>query len=171
MLSSANPGDGALQAQAEAGVRHAAVAAQVEIPLERFLGQIVFAQALDEQFVTGDALAAADDFAVAFGSEHVEAQRQLGPLGVGLHVERFHRGGVAVNHHGLVELLREDGFFVAAEIVAPLRGIAVLLQDLDGFVVGDARKGRRDCFELRDIAFERFEFARAIFHHRLHDVR
>ena len=75
-----------------------------------------------------------------------------------------------MNHHRAVVLLRKNGFFVAAEIVAPLRGIAALLQDFDGFVVGDARKGRLDGFELGDVALERFEFARAIAHHRLHDV-
>ncbi len=51
VLSTANPRHRAFQAQAEAGVRHAAIAAQVEIPLERFFGQVVFAQALNEQVV------------------------------------------------------------------------------------------------------------------------
>ncbi len=45
VLGSANPGDGAFQAQAEARVRHAAVAPQVEIPLERFLREVVLAHA------------------------------------------------------------------------------------------------------------------------------
>ncbi len=170
VLGSANPGDGAFQTQAEAGVRHAAVAAQVEIPLEGFLGQIVFAQPLDQQVVARNALAAADDFAVALRRQHVEAQRQLGPHRVGLHVERFDRGGIAMNHDRAVELVRENGLFVAAEIVAPLRGIAVLLQNLDGLIVGEARKRRLHGFELGDVAPKRFEFAAALADHRLHDV-
>ena len=75
-----------------------------------------------------------------------------------------------MNHHRAVELARENGFFVAAEIVAPLRRVAALLQNRDGLVVGDARKGRQHGFELGDIAPERFEFAAALAHHRLHDV-
>src|SRR5271167_370290 len=46
VFGSTNPRDGALQAEPKAGVRHAAVAAQVEIPLERFFGQVVLAQTL-----------------------------------------------------------------------------------------------------------------------------
>src|SRR5208282_2230017 len=45
VFGSTDPCDGALEAEAKAGVRDAAVAAQVEIPLEGFLGQIVFTQA------------------------------------------------------------------------------------------------------------------------------
>ena len=74
-----------------------------------------------------------------------------------------------MDHHGLVEFFGDDGFFVAAEIVAPFRGIAGFLQDFDGVVVADARERRRDFFELRDVAFEHSEFAGAIFHDRLHD--
>ena len=67
-----------------------------------------------------------------------------------------------MNHHRAVELVGEDGLLVAAEIVAPFRRIAVLLQNVDGFVVGDAREWRLDGFELGDVALERFEFAAAI---------
>src|SRR5580704_6496877 len=169
VLSPANPCDGALEAQAETGMRHASVAAQIEIPLKRFLGQIVLAEALEERFVTGEALAATNDFAVAFGCDHVEAERKFGALGVGGHVKSLHRGGIAVDHDGLVKFLRDDGFFVAAEIVAPFGGIAGLLQDLDGIVVADARKGRRDFFEFGDVAFEHGKFARAIFYDGLYD--
>ena len=118
VLGAANPGDGALQAHAEAGVGDAAVTAQVEIPLETFLGQFVFAQALHQQIVVVDALAAADDFPVAFGGEHVEGEREVGALGVGLHVEGFDRRGIAVDHHRAIEFVGDDGFFVAADVVA-----------------------------------------------------
>src|SRR3984957_1418535 len=168
VLSPANPSDRALEAKAEAGMRHAAVAAQVQIPLKGFLGQIVLAEALDEGFITREALAAADNLAVAFRGDHVETQRKLGPLGVGGHVKRFHRCRVAVDYHGLVEFFRNDRFFIATEIVAPLRWVAGLLQYSDGIVVADAREGRLDFFELRDVAFEHGKFARAIFYDRLY---
>ena len=63
----------ALDAHAEAGVRHGAVAAQVEVPVEGFLGQLVLLDALEQQVVVGHALAAADDLAVALGGEDVDA--------------------------------------------------------------------------------------------------
>ena len=50
MIQSSDPGDGALDAHAEAGVGNAAVAAQVEIPLEGFLGQVVVLDARVQQF-------------------------------------------------------------------------------------------------------------------------
>ena len=40
----------------------------------------MFGQALQEQSQIVNALAAADDFAVAFGSDNIHAQRQFGPL-------------------------------------------------------------------------------------------
>jgi len=43
-------------------VGNAAVAAQVEIPLERLFWKVMLAQPLQEQVVIVDALAAADDF-------------------------------------------------------------------------------------------------------------
>ena len=74
----------------KAGVRNAAVAAQVEIPLKRFLGQVVLPDAPQENVVARLALAAADDFAVAFGRDHVEAERELGARGIPGHVKGLH---------------------------------------------------------------------------------
>src|SRR5258708_16835029 len=48
VLGAANPGDSALKAHSEAGVGNTAVAAQVEIPLERFFGQVVLMKAFQE---------------------------------------------------------------------------------------------------------------------------
>ena len=48
-----------------------AVAAQVEVPLEGLLRQLVLLDALQQQVVVVEALAAADDLAVALGREHV----------------------------------------------------------------------------------------------------
>src|SRR5688500_8659505 len=65
----ADPGDGAFEADAEAGMRDGTVAADVQVPLEGFLRQAVARDALFEQLQVVDALAAADDLAVAFGRE------------------------------------------------------------------------------------------------------
>src|SRR6202521_4697568 len=169
VLRPANPGYRAFKAQAKTRVRHTAIAPQVQIPLEGFLGQVVFAQALDQQIVIVDALATADDFSVAFGSDHVEGEGEVGALGVGLHVERLDRCGIAMDEHGAVEFVGDESLFVAANIFAELRGIAMLLQDADGFFVGDAGKGRIDVFEFFRVALERFEFARFVFQDGLHD--
>ena len=81
----------ALDAHAEAAVRDGAEAAQVEVPLERLLRQAVLLDPLQQQVVVGDALAAADDLAVALRREHVDAERDLRTLRIRLHVERLHR--------------------------------------------------------------------------------
>src|SRR5229473_2011838 len=97
VFGAANPGDGTLKAHPEAGVRNAAEAAQIEVPLEGFFGQVVLVQALQEQIVIVNALAAADDFAVAFRSDHVESEGEFWALGVRLHVESFDRRGVVMD--------------------------------------------------------------------------
>ena len=45
----------------------------------------------EQQVVVVDALAAADDLAVALGREHVEAEHHVRVLGIGLHVEGLER--------------------------------------------------------------------------------
>src|SRR5215475_67470 len=142
VLGAANPGDRAFEAEPEAGMRHAAVAAQIEIPLKRVFWKIVLAEALDEQIVIMNALAAADDFAITFGRQHVESKGQLGPLWVRLHVESFEGCGVAMNNHRAVERAGDDGFFVAPEVVAEFGGIAIFIENRDGFLVTNAREGR-----------------------------
>src|SRR2546430_12672398 len=54
-------------------------------------------RSLQEQIVIVDALAAADDFAVTFRSDHVEGEGKLGALGVRLHVKGFDRSRVVVD--------------------------------------------------------------------------
>ena len=76
VVEAADPGHDALDAHAEAGVRDAAEAAQVEVPLERFVRQLVLLDALQQQVVVVEALAAADDLAVAFGREDVDRERR-----------------------------------------------------------------------------------------------
>src|SRR5580704_9647796 len=94
MLQAADPGYGSLDAHAEARVRNAAVFAEVKIPLESFFGQIVLVNTLQEQIVRGHALRTADDFAVTFGRQHVNAKSKLRTLGIRFHVKRLYAGGI-----------------------------------------------------------------------------
>ena len=82
-----------------------AVAAQVEVPLERLLRQLVLLDALQQQVEVVQALAAADDLAVALGRQHVDAQRAIGLVRIRLHVERLHRRRVVRDADRPVELL------------------------------------------------------------------
>jgi hypothetical protein len=65
------------------------------------------------------ALAAADHLAVALGREHVHVQREPRIGGIALEVEGLQVDRVAVDDHRAIEALRDDGLFVAAEVVAP----------------------------------------------------
>src|SRR5689334_13677703 len=76
VLGAANPGDRSSEAQPEAGMRHTAIAAQIEIPLERFFREVLFVQALHQQVVVVNAPTSADDLAIAFGRKHVKSERE-----------------------------------------------------------------------------------------------
>ena len=158
MLEAADPADAALDAHAESAVRHGAEAAQVEIPLERFLRQVVFLDALQQQIEIVEALAAADDLAVAFRREHVDAQRLVRLVRIRLHVERLDRGGVVRHAHRAIELFRQHGLVGAAEIAADLEGQALVEQDLRRLVVMQPRERRLHRFELRGVALEHLQF-------------
>ena len=69
-----------------------AVFSQVDVPLIGFGRKLVFLDPLFEKVEVMDALAAADDFAVAFGGEKIDAQGQVRPFGVRLHVEGLDLG-------------------------------------------------------------------------------
>ena len=103
MVELADPGHGALQAHAEAGVRHAAVLAQIQVPLEGVFRQFVLVDALQQFGVVAHALRSADDFAVALRGQHVHAQGLRQVVGVGLHVKGLHRRRITMNHHGAVK--------------------------------------------------------------------
>ncbi len=126
------------------------------------LRQLMFFDAPQQQFGIVDSLAAADDLAIAFGREHIHAQRDFRPIRIGRHVERLDRGRETIHHDGPVELLRQDGFVGAAEIAAPLNFGAVLLQILHRVVIAHAREGRLHRFELRDIAFQNLQLFAAL---------
>lgn len=68
MFEAADPGDDAFEAVSEAAVWYGAVATEVQVPLEGIQREIVVFDSLEEGFVVVFALAAADDFAVAFWS-------------------------------------------------------------------------------------------------------
>src|SRR5665213_2188489 len=104
MVEAADPRHHALNAHAEARMRHAAIAAQVEIPLERVERQALLLNAALEQLVTGHALRSADHFAVSLGRQHIHAESKRGIVGVGLHVKRFDGGWIAMHHYGAIEL-------------------------------------------------------------------
>ena len=58
MLQAAHPGDESLDAHPEAGVRNAAVFAQVQIPLESFTRELVLFQTFQQEVEIVDTLAA-----------------------------------------------------------------------------------------------------------------
>src|SRR5688572_9234782 len=155
MRQLADPGDGAFEADAEAGVRDGAVAADVQVPLEGFLRQAVVLDALFQEREVVDALTAADDLAVAFGGEHVVVQDARRVLGVGLHVEGLDLDRVVVDEDRLVVLLGEERLVVGAEIV-PFLDVAAEFAALgDRFGVGDAREAAfGDLLERRDVALQ-----------------
>src|SRR5215207_9213498 len=72
-----HPGHEALDSHAEAAVRKGAVLPHVEVPLERLDWQVVLVDSREQQVVVVDPLAAADDLAVAFGGQQVEAEHNL----------------------------------------------------------------------------------------------
>src|SRR5579859_3612224 len=175
VLEAADPGDGALNAHAEASMRDAAELAQIEIPFESFFGQAVLVNALQQQFVRRHALRAADDFSVAFGGQHINAERELRPLGVGLHVKSLHLCRITMHHHRLVKLRRQVSFIGGAEITAPFElgfqgafGMA-FLQILNRVVIADAREGWDDFLQLGNITADRLQVGAPPLQAALHD--
>src|ERR1700761_8420148 len=104
VIQSADPSHSALDTHAEAAVRDAAVLAQVEVPLEGSEGKVVVFDALLQKIIAVDTLRAADDLAVTFRREHVNAESLRRVRGIGLHVEGLDGRGVAVDHHWAIEL-------------------------------------------------------------------
>ena len=99
-------------------MRHRAEAAQVEVPLEGLLRQVVLADAGQQQVQVVFPLGAAHDLAVAFGREQVHPLDVVGVLRVALHVEGLDGRGPAVDHHRPVEQAREHRLVRAAEVLA-----------------------------------------------------
>ena len=169
MLQPAQPRHDALDAHAEARMRHAPVPPQVEVPLECFLRQLVLANPFEQQCVVVQTLSAADDLPVALRGEHVDRQRQLRPLGVRLHVEGLDRGGKALHGDRTVEVSGQSGLVRAAEILAPLERKAAGLENLDRLVVGDAGERRAHPLERGRVPFEYLQLAGPPLEHPLDD--
>ena len=77
VVEPADPGDAALDAHPEARVWHGAVAAEVDVPVEDAGWQAMGANLLFEDHRIVLALPAADDLAVALGSQHVDRWDRL----------------------------------------------------------------------------------------------
>ena len=75
-----------------------------------------------------------------------------------------------MDDYGLGKFLAEQRLVRRAEVSAPLEWAALALQNLDGLVVGDAREGRLDGFQLGEIAAQDFEFAAALGEDALDDI-
>ncbi len=152
-----------------------------KIPLEGFFGQIFLADSCQQSFVAAHALRAAADFAVAFGGEQVHRLADFGTTRPRFHVKGFDRAWVAVDKNGLVELLGDGGLVRSAEVHAPLEGeqcfllrvgflLAEFVDHLRRVVVGDAREGGFDIFQLGDVAPEEFQLRGAVADDALGDV-
>src|SRR4029453_6340946 len=148
MLDPANPADHAFDPHPEAAMRHAAEAAEVEVPLEGFLGKLVLLDTRHQQIVVVDTLAAADDFTVAFGCEHVDAECDLRTLRVRLHIERLNCRRISMHRDRSIETLRDRGFIGCAEVTAPLEWQSLLLDELCRIIVREARERWLHVLEL-----------------------
>jgi len=136
-------------------VRDRAEAAQVEVPLELLLGELVLGDLREELVEVLLALAAPDDLPHALRRDHVDAQDLAGVLRILLHVEGLHVLGVAGDHHRLVVHLREDRLVGSPEVVPGHElGVRVLQEDPRRLLVGDAREAPDDALELREVALE-----------------
>ena len=84
VVQAAEPGHQALDAHPEAAVGHAAVAPQVQVPLQGLLGQVMLLNAGQQGVQVVDALGAPDNLAIALRGQHIHAEGQaLGSSGSG----------------------------------------------------------------------------------------
>ena len=152
------PSDDALDAHAEAAVRHRAVPAEIEVPLERLPRQLVLLDALHQQVVVVEPLAAADDLAVAFRREHVDAQRLVGLLRIGLHVERLRSprdsGARATGRSNCSESTVSS---VPPKSPPSWKGRPFSTRIFAASSYADARERRLHRFELRRVALEHLQ--------------
>src|SRR4051794_38351942 len=119
MFDAAHPGGAALDSHSIAGVRDAAEAAEVEIPFEGFARKIVCFQLFFKVFKRGRAFAAADDLAVAFGSEEVDPKGGLRTVLIHFEIETLDGRREVMNKNWLAELTRQIRLIGRTEIAAP----------------------------------------------------
>src|SRR6185437_6840747 len=103
MLKAAHPGDESLDTHAKAGMWHGTKAAQVEIPVEGLARELVFVETFFEKRQIVNPLAAANDFAITFGSDDIDAESDFGAVRIGLKVKCFNFGGVTIDDDGAIE--------------------------------------------------------------------
>ena len=103
MLQTAHPRDETFDAHAKAGVRNRAVFAQIQVPFEGFARKLVFFQALQQQVQIMDALPTADNFAIPFRGDEIDAQSDLRAVLRRREVEGFDASRKPVHDHGPLE--------------------------------------------------------------------
>src|SRR5687768_2612148 len=118
MFQFAYPGNDPFDSHSKSAVWNAAVTAHIEIPFKGFPGQIMLLQTLKQQIVIMNALAPADDLAVTFGREHIDAQCKLLVLWIRLHVESFCGCRIAMHHHWTIVIFGEHCLIRSTEIAS-----------------------------------------------------
>src|SRR5215207_1810907 len=104
MLDSAHPCGASLDPHSKASVRNTAVAAQVEVPLKRFLGKLVQSDLLLQKLEGRGAFSTADNLAITFRREYVNSECKLRTLRIARHVKRLHRRRIMMHHYRLFKL-------------------------------------------------------------------
>src|SRR5688572_11170024 len=105
---SANPGDGALEAQTEPGVHEGAVFTKVQVPAVCLDRQPFLANPVEELVMIVLTLRAADNLTVPFGSKAVIAENSARVRGVLLHIERLRFLGIVEDEHRAIVSLDEQ---------------------------------------------------------------
>src|SRR3954470_23757790 len=95
---------------------------KVKVPIKCFWGKLMLLDSPHEQFQAESTLASPDNFAVPLRGQNIDAESQLRPVGIWLHVKGLNLRRVAMNHHRQVILLRKHCFIPAPEIPTPLHG-------------------------------------------------
>jgi len=104
VFDAGHPRGAAFDAHAEAGVGDGAEASEVEVPFEGFLIEVVSLELFDKVIEIRGAFAAADDLAVAFGCEQVDAEGAFGSILVDFEIEAFDGGREMVDKYRQSEL-------------------------------------------------------------------
>ena len=134
----------AFEAQSKAGVWDSAIAAEVSVPPIVIGVEVTFLHALDEHIQTFFALAAADDFSDTW-NEHIHGADGFSVV-VAAHVEWLESTWVVIEDHWSTEVLfGEESFVFGLQVAAPLdrviKAAAALVDDINGFCVGESDEG------------------------------
>src|SRR5512142_3278694 len=119
MADAEDPAQHALDAHAEARVRHGPEAPEVQVPAEVLEPEPVGLDPTLEESVVRGPLPARDDLAEAPVHEAVAREGQLRPQGIRLDVERAAGDGVLVDEEGPIEAQGEGLLVLDAESAPP----------------------------------------------------